>query len=74
MWGTWITLIVKRAPPQKNYISPGGCEFKKIRGVFSIMRTKLVLANFDGVGGHVVETGLTVQNTVYVVRCCVRVF
>jgi hypothetical protein len=52
MWGTWITPIVEKGRPhKKNYIPPGGCEFKNIRGVFSIIRTKLVLANFDGGGG-----------------------
>jgi hypothetical protein len=51
MWGTLKTPIVKKRRPHKNNIPPGGLEIKKTRGVFSIMRTKLVLANFDGGGG-----------------------
>ena len=66
MWGTWITPIVEKGRPhKKNYIPPGGCEFKNIRGVFSIIRTKLVLANFDG-GGYFENAVSDVQNTVYV--------
>jgi hypothetical protein len=58
-------LIVKEAPPRKNYIPPGIDGSKKTRGVFSIMRTKLVLANFDrGWGVIVVRRLYNVQNTV----------
>jgi hypothetical protein len=55
----------KRAPPRKNYIPPGIDGSKKTRGVFSIIRTKLVLANFDrGWGVIVVRRLYNVQNTV----------
>jgi hypothetical protein len=57
----------KRAPPRKNYIPPGIDGSKKTRGVFSIIRTKLVLANFDGGGGYFENAVSDVQNTVYVV-------
>ena len=67
VWGTWITPIVKKGRPHEKIIYPPGVwdPLGKAWGVFSIIRTKLVLANFyRGRGVIVVRRLYNVQNTV----------